>query len=576
MMTKTNIKSARGSRHFVVATIAATLLFAATLLDRNVGVYSLEVRDLTRSNGILHYGVDNIKVIDKYYESYHYYETASLGREVSRIVDNVDQYRKSPIFSIISTSVEKLRDEMSILRSDGSLTNSRIEKRGVFNGLGTAISWLTGNMDANDKERYDKIIQQIGVANRQSNVNEMNLINVNRALIDGFNSEVKNINKNFQKVQSGLNDVTSYEKAQNFLAHVSSVRDTVTELLMSMEFCKKQIIHYNVMIDILKNIPKNVTPISNNYRILIDNTRIFCSYYEESFHVFVKLPVHEKNYKGYLVVPIPFKALTTTTNSAVTVVEASKNVDAASSSAAAAGASAVTVYYKQISVSNDLVVEKSGGQLYYGDCFYDDAYYCRNLIKVNEEEDRCLVNIIRHGANVGCRYEEPRSEITFNEYLKIYIIYNTPKLLDCKGESVFLPSVALVNTSSSDCIPALSKIYVHNYNHVFKPTYDDFKLDSIARLNVTVPPFVQVQTVFDEYQMHFLGAVALVILVVVVALSYFCYKKKCCSKRGSTAVANNYAAAPILVESLMPVYEKRKNMLKSPIYTESVPLFDKV
>lgn len=42
-----------------------------------------------------------------------------------------------------------------------SLSHPRRTKRGLINGLGSAISRLTRNMDANDKVRYGEILRKV-------------------------------------------------------------------------------------------------------------------------------------------------------------------------------------------------------------------------------------------------------------------------------------------------------------------------------------------------------------------------------------------------------------------------------
>lgn len=164
-----------------------------------------------------------------------------------------------------------------------------------------------------------------------------------------------------------MNNVHIEEKAYSFYTHIQLLEKKISELILTMEFCKIGVIHSHLFKDIIKQIPSNITLISKDNTIIWENTIIYCSYNNKLFHVIVKLPIQERTYIGHLIVPTPI---------------------------------IINHRYKEIDITNPLVIKKDK-QLYKGNCILDTYYYCKQLQLI---ENKCILNIVNNANKKECTY----------------------------------------------------------------------------------------------------------------------------------------------------------------------------
>lgn len=446
-----------------------------------LSINGLQIEDMKNTNGVLHYTVNNVKVIDSYFETYHYYNLKSIINEINNL-SNLIIKKPTSLNKLILHNIHTLKKQIETLTL---VPKTKRVRRGLINGFGTAISWVTGNMDATDKEKYDRILQQLTLNNKQNNINELNLIRTNQQLINKYENNTKHITNNFKQISKIIKEK---EDSYDLYIHTQLLENQISDLLLSMEFCKSGIIHSNLLADIIENIPDNVTLISNNSNIIWENTKIYCSFYNTTFHVFVKLPIHEKDYMGYLIIPIPIN---------------------------------VNNSYKQLDINNQLVI-KHNNKFMYGQCRLLDYYYCQTLKPIN---NLCIMNIIENANLNPCTYSLCETNLYFNEYLRVYFTIGIRKINTCKNDTIFLPDIAMVNVSTTDCVPIFNKTYKHNMHHVYKPLYVNLQLEDIEMLNITTPNFVAIPLI-PYIPDNLLYATVCILLLLILGISYYVYHRK--------------------------------------------------
>lgn len=151
-------------------------------------VQTYKITDLSKGPGVIPVKIQDSFRITKYYTYIHSINIQSIKLELirlSKLINLIDSYdSKYQITSLnqhLSYSQNKL--EHLLLNRPNVLKRT---KRGLINGLGSAISWLTGNMDANDKKHYDDIINKLESNNYHIEHNVENQISINKKLIEEF------------------------------------------------------------------------------------------------------------------------------------------------------------------------------------------------------------------------------------------------------------------------------------------------------------------------------------------------------------------------------------------------------
>lgn len=89
-------------------------------------------------------------------------------------------------------------------------------KRGLINGLGSIFKQITGNLDANDGERYDTLIRELqnNQINLASAVKKQSSFSV--ALIDKFNKTIQQITHNEGLLESKVKQIALIVRGQTY------------------------------------------------------------------------------------------------------------------------------------------------------------------------------------------------------------------------------------------------------------------------------------------------------------------------------------------------------------------------
>lgn len=128
--------------------------------------------------------------------------------------------------------------------------NNIKNKRSLIDGLGTIIKTITGNLDAQDGVRYDKIIKNL--ENKEINLqHQLNYqFTINKQIMQRFNETVSDIKHNENLLLSKI------------LKLHELVRNKITiqqDILFAKDLFNQLIILYNCILNILQDIENSVT-----------------------------------------------------------------------------------------------------------------------------------------------------------------------------------------------------------------------------------------------------------------------------------------------------------------------------
>lgn len=121
---------------------------------------AFKMTDLSRTSGITPIKIQDSFVINQTYTYMHNINLRELQVELDKINTSL-QLIDSKMRDKTQGNILKLHLDITQNKLNHIFYNKQRAKRGLINGLGSAVSWLTGNMDADDKAKYDAILEKV-------------------------------------------------------------------------------------------------------------------------------------------------------------------------------------------------------------------------------------------------------------------------------------------------------------------------------------------------------------------------------------------------------------------------------
>lgn len=263
------------------------------------------------------------RTIAGYHNFLHIIKLGSYEQSINNIQDSLNSFN----------DLDELKDSINITNAKLQNLNSKFKtikpnnrnKRGIINGLGSAIKFITGNMDAKDAEILDSQIKNL--TDKQNNLNsEINrMILVNNGMIDRFNNITNHINVQ----QNAITTYLKYYKDQvgnqintnrNLLKHIQCLNqinyniDLLTNhltdlgeaiVLARLNIISKQILNEDEMHEIHKNLVLQGIDLKSNEQIY--QFLGLQAFYTNSNLIFnIKIPIlSQENYTMTHLIPLP-------------------------------------------------------------------------------------------------------------------------------------------------------------------------------------------------------------------------------------------------------------------------------
>lgn len=237
------------------------------------------IRTLSNNPGVLPIQLGNAQIATHYHDFLHFVDIEPIRKETETLQINCDRLHvlsKNLTHShqlLIKNPLALLRYQLDLLRNKLNSLHLARSKRGLINGLGTVIKYITGNLDAKDGERYEKHIAQIE-RNQFKISNAINKqLSISYNIINRYNRTINIINNNMETLHKAINDTEQNLKGFGdafiiaegikYATAVSSMLlSFVSELDIDLTFARNGILNPSLLtIDELKSIHDHLAEI---------------------------------------------------------------------------------------------------------------------------------------------------------------------------------------------------------------------------------------------------------------------------------------------------------------------------
>lgn len=419
-----------------------------------------------------------------YHTLVHYFDLDIIESEINQLNQNYDdmkimlnKHRKhyhelENYNNLIRFYFKSVQDKLNNVYSNKINRN----KRGLINGLGSTLKFITGNMDSDDANRINKILRDLKVNEFKLQSQISNQYSLNEELIKQFNFSVQNVQHNEQILKNKIIEL-SHEINQNsidiellqtkdlynqLILMYNAVLNMLTEIENSITFCAIGAMHPSIIkaSDLLKELQK-LKPFYNNelpLPVTIDNIinyqsliSVHCLFDNSKIHYFLKIPIeYDIKFKLYYLEPLP----TLIENEYFTIIPNSKF----------------------LIQSNDQIRPLSGP------CTMSKIYHCSSKLLTNVNVT-CEDNILKHGSPIGCLFTrikieedhlEPIPQI--NQYLG-WFHANSTVIIECPEEKQLIQphGTFLIQTTNRCNISLNGYTFQHLEPTVAVPMFIKFK-----------------------------------------------------------------------------------------------------
>jgi hypothetical protein len=395
--------------------------------------------DLTNSLGITPISIGPIKIVNNTKPFFHFYNVTQLKLEIAEIAtslnnlnttsNDIDERLVANLFLV----KEKLISDLNLISISSPKSVSMRNKRGLINGLGTALSWLTGVPDATDEAKINKALKQIRKKQEHLSQSETSEIKFNYQLIDKINKDIGSVNRNNKRIKEMLEqDLDRIDRIGLILIIQNNMERTlafINQISTTLEHCADHTYHLGMLPDNAINEMNAQTPlITTDKRAIRALSRVNCVIKNNLIIVQLDVPIDVKSDPAYYVLSYP-------------VIQ---------------GNTTFTVHARE-----RLIIEKESELFEIKDCeMFNEEHFCKSKTPF---KDSCILNIILEGdVTQYCRTIQIPEVAPFARFIpacNCELSYKK-KLITINGHPMNVPEVALVHRDPTDIIPEFPRVTV--------------------------------------------------------------------------------------------------------------------
>lgn len=501
-------------------------------------IRGLEFENVTSNLGLLPIRLGSARMINHFHTITHYYQLGEIVNQVNQIKAHFQDINKiieedSEVQKLVQSRIQMIEHMLKAI--EGRLfasTLPRRQKRGLLNGLGSVVKFITGNLDANDEEKFNQILHHLHTNQEILSQQISHHYSINEKFVTELNETILDINYNhdilaseIERLKEASSFATHVGKIENALEHNQLLLQIISDLTQDIEnsitFCKLGKLHPSIIKpETLQQILRNLIPFYGNNLPLFEgeslweiqnHIKVKCFISSEEIIYFLDVPIlHTTHFDLILLQPIP----TFIPNFYATILPTTKYA---------------------LKSTTDLRFLKNP-------CEYGRNYYlCQNSLQLTSEND-CELDILTKGLNGRCDliqldlqnnhielleeanryvflfpYEDQikiidQGNIQFKSLLGIFLVSPGNSTIEYRNQTLTTPSTYSSHT------PSMVMFQKQSWDFNKKPT----ALMKLRTLKQISQPSIPIPST-RELVLNHLSPSAWTILLYVALISFFTY-----------------------------------------------------
>lgn len=151
--------------------------------------------------------IGQARTIESYFNFIHIIDLDNYNSQTSKLISIVDKFEKN---SLLKDAAKVCKLKLKGLENKLQTLNPyKRTRRGLFNGLGSVIKYITGNMDANDAVTINRQIQELQNTASNSAITEENQKALNIQMIQRFKNLTEHLNNNQENISKFLKKLSA-------------------------------------------------------------------------------------------------------------------------------------------------------------------------------------------------------------------------------------------------------------------------------------------------------------------------------------------------------------------------------
>lgn len=231
----------------------------------------IEIKNLENNPGILPLKLGPTRVQYTHHTFLHNYPLRKIGIKINQLESSLNAFQDKTKGKLamnmmieceyVSNRLIKLKGQIRTIHPD-ILDSRNRQKRGIINALGSVFKFISGNLDASDGARYDKLLTELQT-NQQNLIQHYNQqLSLNKKLTQNFEENLRNISENFKRIDECIRMVRGEDQNLTntlvmFRIALSDLHQIVSNIHTAISFASLNALHLSIIdeesITLMKN-----------------------------------------------------------------------------------------------------------------------------------------------------------------------------------------------------------------------------------------------------------------------------------------------------------------------------------
>lgn len=267
----------------------------------------MEITNLERNPGILPFNLGNARVKIATHTFLHYYDLIPISNQINTlkqqyndVTQAIQQGLSSPYFYALQNFEQGIKFQLELVETKFNSIHPFYDKtrvkRGLINGLGSIVKAISGNLDQEDAERYDKAIESLYNKQLQIISQTNKEISLTTKVLDNYNKTISLVLHNQQVITQGIEriqqdfnkfvfDFSDYMQTRDILDQISLNLNVLTHFLTNIEnaisFAQLGTLHHSILkLDEMETIVEKLLEFHSESQIIYPNKNDCYKYYD--------------------------------------------------------------------------------------------------------------------------------------------------------------------------------------------------------------------------------------------------------------------------------------------------------